>query len=380
MASVCSYEYYCPLWLQSHDVVIMQIKSALFFKMAGIECEFIEKPPKAFPQYECPICLLVLREPYQATCCGKSFCKKCIDRVKDNNQVCPTCNERNFNLFYNKGLEQSLYNFEVYCSHKSKGCEWRGELRELDKHLNSEPAADKSLEGCPFAVISCPLGHTGCDVKRPRKDIKTHVNDELLSHVLKQTALMTTFNTQLQSIKEEKQQLKQHVAELKNKIEKLEAAQQIASYTGQPIGSVEFTITNFKQCQEDLYTLPFYTHPHGYKMCLGVWPTGYGTWKGTHLGVTIRMMCGEFDDQLKWPFRGDITFQLMNQEEDDDHVVKTVPFNENTPDEYTIRVTGKEMNDCGWGNAKVLPLSELEPKYLKNNCIKLSITKVVLAR
>ena len=37
----------------------------------GYEYEFVEKPPKA----ECPICLLpvVLREPYQATCCGKSF-------------------------------------------------------------------------------------------------------------------------------------------------------------------------------------------------------------------------------------------------------------------------------------------------------------------
>ena len=157
--------------------------------MAGIECEFAEKVPKGV-QHQCPVCPLVLREPYQTTCCGKSFCKKCIDRVRSNNQDCPTCNERNFNLFYNKGLEQSLYNFEVYCSHKSKGCEWRGKLRELDKHLNSEPATDNSLEGCPFTVISCPLGHTGCDMKLPRNDIKIHVNGELLNHVVKQTALM----------------------------------------------------------------------------------------------------------------------------------------------------------------------------------------------
>ena len=79
--------------------------------MAGIECEFVEKPPKAF-QSECPICLLVLREPYQATCCGKSFCKECIERVKANNQDCPTCNDKNLNLFNNKGLQQSLNDFE----------------------------------------------------------------------------------------------------------------------------------------------------------------------------------------------------------------------------------------------------------------------------
>ena len=342
--------------------------------MAGIECEFVEKPPRPF-QYECPICLLVLREPYQATCCGKSFCKECIDRVKDRNGLCPTCKTENFFSYPNKGLELSLYGFEVYCSHKSKGCEWRGELRELEKHLNSEPAADKSLEGCPFTVISCPLSHTGCDMKLPRKDIKVHANDESLSHVMKQTALVM-------SLKTEKQQLEQHVTVLEEKIKKLEAAQQVASYTGQPIRPVEFTMTNFNQYQDDehWYSPPFYTHPHGYKMCLHVTPKGWDDGRGTHLGVTIHMIRGEFDDQLKWPFRGDITFQLMNQEEDDDHVVKTLYFNKDADDDVAGRVTGSERSSYGWGCSQFLPLSELEPKYLKNNCIELCITNVVLTQ
>ena len=54
--------------------------------MAGSECESVEKPPKAV-QSECPVCLLVLREPYQATCCGKSFCEECIKRVKRDNHA-----------------------------------------------------------------------------------------------------------------------------------------------------------------------------------------------------------------------------------------------------------------------------------------------------
>ena len=74
--------------------------------MAGIECEFVEKPPKAV-QCECPICLLVLREPYQATCCGKSFCKKCIERVKVGSSRCPVCKTENFFSYPNNGLEQS---------------------------------------------------------------------------------------------------------------------------------------------------------------------------------------------------------------------------------------------------------------------------------
>ena len=33
----------------------------------GYDCEFVEKPPEAI-QSECPVCQLVLREPYQAIC------------------------------------------------------------------------------------------------------------------------------------------------------------------------------------------------------------------------------------------------------------------------------------------------------------------------
>ena len=143
---------------------------------AGFECDFVQEPQKAF-QHECPICLLVLREPYQATCCGKSFCKECIEEVKVRSGKCPTCKTGNFFSYPNLGLQQSLYDFEVYCSQKSKGCEWRGELRELEKHLNSEPAAVKSLEGCPLTVIKCPLSHTGCEVKLPRKDMNAHITD-----------------------------------------------------------------------------------------------------------------------------------------------------------------------------------------------------------
>ena len=157
--------------------------------MAGFECEFAEEIPKGV-QLNCPICLLVLREPYQATCCGKSLCKECIKRLKIRSNSCPTCQTENFFSYPNKGLEQSLYDFEVYCSHKSKGCEWRGELRELDKHLNSEPPTDKSLEGCPFIITSCPFSHTGCEVKQPHKDVKVHVKDGILDHILKQTALV----------------------------------------------------------------------------------------------------------------------------------------------------------------------------------------------
>ena len=182
----------------------------------------------------------------------KSFCKECIKRVKANRQSCPACKDKNFNFFHNKGLQQSPNDFEIYCSHKSKGCEWRGELRELDKHLNSDPPADKSLEGCPFTVISCPLSHTGCEVKLPRRDVKIHVSDDLLGHVLKQAALVLTLNSKLQVVSGEKQHLEQRVSELEEEIKQLKLAQRVVSNTGQQIGLVEITMTNFQQHKNDV--------------------------------------------------------------------------------------------------------------------------------
>ena len=44
----------------------------------GYEYKFVSKVD---PAYECPICLLVLRDPVQ-TECGHRFCKACITRWK----------------------------------------------------------------------------------------------------------------------------------------------------------------------------------------------------------------------------------------------------------------------------------------------------------
>ena len=441
--------------------------------MAGFECEFVEKPPVAF-QFECPICLLVLREPYQVTCCGKSFCKECIDRIKAANQACPTCNKGDFTMFPNLGLQQSLYDFRVYCTHKSKGCEWTGELRELDNHLNSDPPADLLFKGCPFTLLKCPL--SCADHVFLRKDIKSHVSDNLekfLSHFIsikqenshlkeqmeiteREKLYLDQENTQLKvqmannegeklhleqcvreledkvgeinelelkklmtklkremkerserlsSIEGENQYLEQQVTELKTKvsqlnkeaiIKKLEEDMVIASRPPrpeQPLSvsgtykpKVEFTMTDFEQYRRDndhWHSPHFYTHPNGYKMCLRVYPNGYvyGPGKGTHLSVFVFLMKGEFDDQLKWPFQGEITIQLVNQKEDKDHVVKTLRLTKSNlvlPPKCCERVTIGDRSDSGWGEHQFLPLTELQPKYLKNDCIKLYIKTVYL--
>ena len=44
------------------------------------------------------------------------------------------------------------------------------------------------------------------------------------------------------------------------------------------------------------------------------------------MSVFVHLMRGEYDSMLKWPFRGDITIQLVNHNNDQDHNEKTVTF------------------------------------------------------
>ena len=124
-------------------------------------------------QTDCPICLLVLQEPHQVTCCGYSFCRGCIQRVRDAQNACPTCGEE-IASYPNIGLKRTLHALMVRCSHRGLGCEWEGELGESDRHLNQHPPPEKLLEGCQFSEVECTL----CLQPFQRRYLQAHQSDD----------------------------------------------------------------------------------------------------------------------------------------------------------------------------------------------------------
>ena len=154
-------------------------KLAIQSKEAGFDCEFVMEVTKAF-QTHCSVCLLILREPYAAGCCGKSFCSFCIQQIKQSSKPCPLCKNNQYELHPNKGLQQSLYQLSVYCTNRSKGCEWEGELGEQDKHINSNPAPSMQLWGCQFAQISCNY----CSGEFQRCEIPEHQSKQCPERII----------------------------------------------------------------------------------------------------------------------------------------------------------------------------------------------------
>ena len=121
---------------------------------SGYDCEFAKPPPSTF-QTDCPVCLLVLKEPCLISCCGYKFCRECIERIEKDKKPCALCSEPQFTFMRERALERSLKDLEVWCSYRKEGCEWKGKLGKLEKHLNRDPFPENQLNGCQFVAVEC---------------------------------------------------------------------------------------------------------------------------------------------------------------------------------------------------------------------------------
>ena len=104
---------------------------------------------------------------------------------------------------------------------------------------------------------------------------------------------------------------------------KLKQVESVAVFHQINVTLFTWRIPNFDEClqaakgrKERLVSEAFYTSPHKYKAKLCLNPNGQGAAKNTHLSVYFVIMKGEFDAILPWPFLSEITFTLIDQQDD----------------------------------------------------------------
>ncbi len=144
---------------------------------SGYEANFVEQPSKL---YECPVCLLVLREPYLLSCCGIKVCHPCITRIQNTTDsasdscMCPLC-RKTFTAMLDKQLHRLILSFTVYCPFNRNGCNWIGELRHLNDHT------DNSLvNGCQFVEVPC---RNSCGNAFPKHALLQHERETCMNRV-----------------------------------------------------------------------------------------------------------------------------------------------------------------------------------------------------
>ena len=159
----------------------------------GYGYDFVSPPPKSL---ECPICLLTLRDPHVISCCGNEFCQVCIDRVKRDGKRCPLCNEQKFSTMLHKKLVREVNALVVRCPQKELGCEWEGELSQVQNHLYPR-ADDPELGlrstvkpmGCHYVTVACTYK---CGAELQRGLLAKHERDACLKRPIEmQVASLT---------------------------------------------------------------------------------------------------------------------------------------------------------------------------------------------
>ena len=368
----------------------------------GYEHEFIDA---VRDDLTCQICQLPARDPQQTTCCGKVYCKSCINRLQSIK--CPNCRS-NIQHFPDKASDRRIKELEVKCDNSKNGCKWKQELAQLEQHLSKCGYAKVECKNnCKQFVLrrnisnhlqnQCPMREYQCPKCKEEGKYQTITTDHL-EVCLEQDitcpnpgcdALFKRKNTipHLYTCQKERikcdyskigcaheschDEMAEHISESTEHHLKL-AMQQLATQTCPTVIKMDkFQI--HKDTSAEWYSPPFYSHPGGYKMCLNVDANGNG--KGTHVSVFLSMMRGENDDNLVWPFQGKVTFTLLNQLEDKDHREDMLLYDEYVDKDNNSRVTDGERGSGGYGETQFISHKELGHRadtncqYLKDDSL-----------
>ena len=52
-------------------------------------------------------------------------------------EECPICHSSQWNLMIDKNYQRKVNSIKVFCSHREKGCGWKGELADLKYHVQN---------------------------------------------------------------------------------------------------------------------------------------------------------------------------------------------------------------------------------------------------
>lgn len=154
-------------------------------------------------------------------------------------------------------------------------------------------------------ITQCFFKDAGCKFKGTQTLLDLHLDSNNSSHLLLMVQLA------------EKQ--KQQIEMLKKTITKLST-----NFSG----TLLWKITNWEARMNEakrkesleLISPTFYTSQYGYKLQVSVFPFGNGPGLDTHMSVFIKILPGEYDALLKWPFDQKVTFTLFEQSLEHDNV------------------------------------------------------------
>ena len=99
-----------------------------------MEFDFVQRPPEEF---FCPVTFELLLTPRLTMCCGHHLSERAVKRLKQENKPCPLCKEPELATVLDKFHQRKIREVRVRCPHTARGCEWVGEVGQLNSHTDS---------------------------------------------------------------------------------------------------------------------------------------------------------------------------------------------------------------------------------------------------
>ena len=343
----------------------------------------------------CPICLglLLPDEPRLVTCCGKHFCRSCIESVSPNDEEgikrCPLCKADKFQSVPDKNHLRALKALKVLCTQSKSGCTWKGELGDLMRHLSREG-------DCEYVMFDC----IKCGVKRLRSEMLKHeqlqcdlcpklrVSDALLQELIDKVGVLAS---NMEVLVKKVEHLENEVSQLKNATIRTATGNEYMSDNDDDDDDDDVVcgetrpfyrkITDVKSCMrfnKYITSRPFYygatSHRPGYMMKAYIYVNGFDAGMGTHVSVYIRICSNANDHLLKWPFSDTLTIRLKDQLTFESHYERVMDF-EDAPFECKKKPAwGTENAPYGFGQFIAHDL--LSPCYLVDNTLLLEIPEI----
>lgn len=126
----------------------------------------------------------------------------------------------------------------------------------------------------------------------------------------------------------------------------------------------------------EFFSPPFYTHRYGYKLQVSAFLNGNGSGEGSHLSVYIRVLPGEYDNLLEWPFSYKVTFSILDQSDPSlskpQHITETFNPDPNWKNFQKPSSSRNSLDEStlGFGYPKFISHEEIKKRnYIRDNCI-----------
>ena len=108
--------------------------------------------------YLCTICQYICHDVVSVECGnGHIFCRQCMEQYVKHSNQCPNCQKPITSIHDAKFVDRLIQSLEVKCvscipsyilpfSNKISQCKWKGALREVDKHYQTQ---------CQYTIMKC---------------------------------------------------------------------------------------------------------------------------------------------------------------------------------------------------------------------------------